>query len=52
MEASLNIKIVTMKKEDWPWVKTIYEEGITTKYATFETEVPEWIEWEKDHSQE
>ncbi len=30
-------------------MKTIYEEGIATKYATFETELPEWTEWDKDH---
>ncbi len=30
-------------------MKTIYEEGIATKNATFETEEPEWIEWDEDH---
>jgi phosphinothricin acetyltransferase len=49
MEASSNIKIVPMKKEDWTWGKAIYEEGIATKNATFDTEVPEWIEWDQDH---
>ena len=38
-----------MNKEDWPLVKAIYEEGIATKNATFEKDVPEWSEWDDDH---
>ena len=52
MKTLVNIKIVEMQTEDWPWVKNIYEEGIATKYATFETELPEWTEWYKNHFQE
>lgn len=35
--------------EDWPPVKAIYEEGIATKNATFETKLPDWTEWDRDH---
>jgi len=49
MITSPNIQIVKMKEDDWPWVKAIYEEGIATKNATFETEVQEWTEWDEDH---
>ena len=34
--------IDTMKPEDYPEVASIFEEGIKTGVATFETEVPDW----------
>ena len=34
---------------DWPSVKEIYEEGIATGHATFETEAPPWEEWDEKH---
>jgi phosphinothricin acetyltransferase len=49
LKKSSKIKIDKMHYDDWPSVKTIYEEGIATKNATFETEVPEWNEWDKEH---
>lgn len=30
---------------DWPVVKKIYQQGIETGIATFETEVPDWAYW-------
>ena len=36
-----------MKKSDWPVVKSIYKEGIETGIATFETDIPDWEEWDK-----
>jgi L-amino acid N-acyltransferase YncA len=38
-----------LREEDWPMVATIYEEGIRTGNATFETEVPSWDAWEAAH---
>jgi len=35
-----------MKTSDWPTVKAIYEQGIATKLATFETSAPEWADWD------
>jgi phosphinothricin acetyltransferase len=35
-----------MRPEDWPAVRAIYQEGIETKEATFETAVPTWAEWD------
>jgi L-amino acid N-acyltransferase YncA len=35
-----------MRPEDWPAVRAIYQEGIETKQATFETAVPSWPEWD------
>ena len=35
-----------MQPSDWPAVKAIYEQGIATKLATFETSAPDWSEWD------
>ena len=35
-----------MKTSDWSAVKAIYEQGIATKLATFETSAPEWADWD------
>ena len=36
--------IRALEQEDWPMVTAIYEEGIRTRNATFETAVPAWPE--------
>lgn len=33
----------------WPQVKRIYEQGIATGHATFQTAAPTWEEWDRDH---
>ena len=38
-----------MKDEDWDQVASIYQEGIATRSATFETDVPTWEKWDKSH---
>jgi phosphinothricin acetyltransferase len=38
-----------MRREDWDSVRAIYEEGIATGDATFETEAPEWDDWDRAH---
>ena len=43
------VSIRPMKKADWPTVSDIYTQGIATGYATFETEVPAFEEWNKNH---
>ena len=35
------------KKEDWESVRAIYQAGIETGIATFETHVPDWEVWDK-----
>ena len=45
----MNLTLEKMKSADWNAVRAIYEEGIATGHATFETEVPEWIEWDRSH---
>jgi L-amino acid N-acyltransferase YncA len=41
--------IRALEAKDWPAVKTIFEEGIATGQATFETEAPSWEGWDGDH---
>lgn len=43
--------IRNLETQDWPAVKTIYELGIATGDATFQTEAPSWEEWDKNHLQ-
>jgi L-amino acid N-acyltransferase YncA len=38
-----------MTPDDWPEVRRIYEEGIATGQATFETEAPDWATWDAAH---
>jgi L-amino acid N-acyltransferase YncA len=38
-----------MTPHDWPAVAQIYQEGIDTGYATFQTEVPDWPDWHAAH---
>jgi L-amino acid N-acyltransferase YncA len=41
--------IIKLLAEHWPAVKAIYEEGIATGNATFQTEAPEWSAWNDAH---
>jgi len=38
-----------LRDDDWPAVCTIYEDGIRSGDATFETAVPSWEEWDAAH---
>ena len=38
-----------LEPTDWPSVRTIFEEGITTGDATFEVEAPSWEQWDRAH---
>jgi phosphinothricin acetyltransferase len=41
--------IRTLTESDWPVVAAIYEEGIRTRMATFETAAPAWAQWDSTH---
>lgn len=43
------MEIRPLMTEDWHAVKTIYELGIATGIATFETAAPEWGQWNNNH---
>jgi len=38
-----------MSAEDWSQVAEIYRQGIETKNATFETQIPDWEKWDSSH---
>ncbi len=38
-----------MLREDWEEVKAIYLEGISTGNSTFQTNAPDWDEWDNSH---
>jgi L-amino acid N-acyltransferase YncA len=44
------MEIISMLPEHWEDVKRIYEEGIATGNATFQTTAPSWDEWDKAHA--
>jgi L-amino acid N-acyltransferase YncA len=43
------MELQPMRPEDWPAVRAIYEAGIATGNATFETSAPEWPAWDAVH---
>jgi L-amino acid N-acyltransferase YncA len=43
------MEVQTMQPEDWPAVQAIYEAGIATEDATFETVAPSWEAWDAAH---
>jgi L-amino acid N-acyltransferase YncA len=45
----MTVAVDTMQNADWDTVRLIYQEGIATGLATFETEVPEWEVWDRNH---
>jgi len=38
-----------LRADDWPAVAAVYEEGIRTRNATFETAAPSWQAWDAGH---
>jgi phosphinothricin acetyltransferase len=45
----MSLELRDLRPDDWPEVARIFEEGIATGNATFETEVPSWEEWDGAH---
>ena len=46
------MQIEPLRSDHWPDVARIYAEGIATRNATFETEVPSWEAWDRAHLDE
>ena len=44
------MKIINLLPQHWEAVKRIYEEGIATGNATFQTAAPTWEEWDTAHT--
>lgn len=49
MTTTTGIRVEPMTPGDWPAVRAIYEAGIATGDATFETSAPSWETWDADH---
>ncbi len=43
------VQIERLTPADWARVREIFEEGIASGDATFETAAPEWPNWDRDH---
>jgi L-amino acid N-acyltransferase YncA len=43
------VNVRDLRPVDWPEVARIYADGIATKNATFEAEVPSWEDWDAAH---
>ena len=51
MTTSFDTSISTMTASHWPSVRAIYESGIATGNATFQTEAPSRASWDAGHLQ-
>ena len=47
--STAQVAIAPLAAADWDEVARIYAEGIATRLATFESEVPAWEEWDGAH---
>jgi L-amino acid N-acyltransferase YncA len=47
--ATSRLEVEAMEASDWPDVRRIYEEGIATGLATFETKASAWEAWDASH---
>jgi L-amino acid N-acyltransferase YncA len=43
------VNLRELRAGDWPAVRAIYEDGIRSGDATFETETPSWERWDAAH---
>lgn len=44
------LRVRRLEQGDWPRVAEIYDAGIATGNATFETAPPSWAHWDAEHS--
>ena len=42
----MSVVVKPFGAEDWPQVRAIYADGIAGRDATFETDIPDWPEWD------
>jgi L-amino acid N-acyltransferase YncA len=47
--ANPSLTIEALTADDWPAVRAIFEDGIASGNATFETETPSWEAWDAAH---
>ena len=51
MPTATAIELRNLRPSDWPEVASIFEAGIASGNATFETEAPTWEAWDASHLQ-
>ncbi len=49
MPTATALELRDLRPDDWPEVTAIYEAGIATGDATFESAAPSWEEWDAAH---
>ena len=42
----MQYQIDPLQAEDWPQVRSIYAESISTGVSTFDTKTPNWKDWD------
>lgn len=47
--SNTSVTLKAMTAQDWEQVRHIYQEGLATGNATFETQAPEWEIWDARH---
>jgi L-amino acid N-acyltransferase YncA len=52
VRAETRVRIRALERRDWAAVAAIYDAGIRTGHATFETFVPGWEAWSRAHLDE
>jgi L-amino acid N-acyltransferase YncA len=45
----LNVEIISLLPEHWDAVREIFLQGVSTNFATFETQAPTWEAWDRGH---
>lgn len=45
----MQIEIREMREADWPAIARIYKQGMDTNLATFQTDVPDYADWDNGH---
>ena len=48
----MKFAIEKLEEKDWLQVRAVYQEGLATGNATFETQAPPWEKWDSDHHRE
>ena len=48
----MGVRVRDLRPEDWPAVRAIYQEGIATGDATFESEPPDWERFDAERLSE
>lgn len=45
----MNVDFRPLTQSDWHIVADIFNQGIETQNATFETQIPSWKQWDSTH---